>query len=311
MTANPEPAYQPSEYFVVAYGQPGVTSSQFQVAAAAGGGTGAARTDLKLPSGFEAVPAYGYSPDGYPLRIRGTTDQKLMAFVPGGTVRVGFPAGPEEVRPEFVTFLDPFYMDVTEVTVGEFERFRQAQREAEKRVPKVPLNSTSPPAHPVLGITWGDASVYARWAGKELPTEAQFEKAARGSEGFLHPWGNGRPIWTAAREPSTITGVAKFAGDMSPYGIYDLAGNAREWSLDWYSPKAHQEAAQIASKQTLVNWSGPKKSAQGNQRVIKGSGPNWEVWYRQGAGMGESLPNVGFRCVLPLASPSPSSTAAG
>ncbi|OYW19056.1 MAG: hypothetical protein B7Z55_09570, partial [Planctomycetales bacterium 12-60-4] len=100
--------------------------------------------------------------------------------------------------------------------------------------------------------------------------------------------------------------VGKFPGDVSQYGIYDLAGNAREWTQDWFSPTAHQEGARVANTKTLTNWTGPKKAAQGSQRVIKGAGPNWEVFYRWGADMHERKPEVGFRCILRITPPAAS-----
>lgn len=299
-TIAPAAPFRAEDQFVVAFGNPGVDSNMFQ---ATGGGTVSTEvpaTAVALPDGFRADPRYGYTPEGYPLRIVCDRDGKLMAFVPGGSVRVGSDEGPEETRPQFVAFHDPFYMDLTEVTVAQFERYRQSLRDQKKRVPPAPLNADQSGDYPALGLAWGDASTYVRWAGKELPTEAEFEKAARGTDGYLHPWGNGRPVWPRPRTISTITVGGQFPGDMGPFGHYDLAGNAREWIADWYVPKAHQEAARQANQKTLSNWSGPKKAAQGSQRVIKGAGPEWEVFYRSGSDMHERKPDVGFRGVLRL-----------
>lgn len=303
MTANPAPAFQEEDRFAVSFGQPGFDSTLFEVAAASAGASGSMRPDFQLPEGFSVLAQGGYSTDGYPLRIVSAADQKVMAFVPGGTVRMGTNTGPAETTPEFVVFLNPFFMDVTEVTVAEFERYRQSQRDAKKKVPPPPLNSVQGANYPALGLAWGDASTYARWTKKELPTEAEFEKAARGPDAYPHPWGTGRPVWPRARPVNLITPVGKFPGDVSPYGIYDLAGNAREWTQDWYSPTAHQEGARIAAAKTLTNWTGPKKAVQGSQRVIKGAGPNWEVFYRWSAEMHERKPEVGFRCILRFTPP--------
>lgn len=301
MQVTQAPEVQNSERFTVERGVPETNSSEFVVAAALGSAATSPRTEQKLPAGFTAVTEYGYADSGHPLRIRGDVDGKLLAFVPGGAVRVGSDDGPAEASPEFVTFLDPYYMDVTEVTVGEYERFRQVQRDAKKsRLPSQPLNASSGSRQPALGITWGDASNYTKWAGKDLPTEAQFELAARGPDGFPHPWGTGRPVWNRQREVSTITPVALFAGDVSPYGIYDLAGNAREWMQDWYTADAHREASKISQSRTLTNWAGPRRSSQTGLRVVKGAGPQWQVWYRWPGSMGDHMPDVGFRCVLNL-----------
>lgn len=308
MTASAAPLVNSGDQFSVEFGDPTTNSSQFAVSAGAAVSEGTPRADFKLPSGFTVDPSFGYSSDGYPLRIRCSADSKQMAFVPGGTAKLGSNQGPAEATPEVEVFLDPFYMDVTEVTVEEYEKFRTAQRDGKKRVPPPPLNGNSGAKFPASGVAWGDANIYARWAGKQLPSEAQFEKAARGPSGFPHPWGFGRAVWATPRQPSTISVVARYAGDVSMYGIYDLAGNLREWTNDWYSPTAHQELAKQSITKTITNWAGPKQSAQSSQRVIKSCGPQWEVWYRSGGDMGDRKPDLGFRCILPI-TPAPATSA--
>lgn len=299
---GPAPRFEDDDRFTVVAGTPGVSSALMAVASVPAP-TGSQRADFKLPDGFTALPSYGFTADGYPRRILCDKDKSHMAFVPAGIVRVGTNDGPKEAGPEFVTFVDPFYMDVTEITVSQFKEFRDTQRDQKKRVPTSPVNETAGGSYPALGIPWGDAKNYCKWAGKDLPTEAEFEKAGRGSDGFPAPWGGGRPVWHRPRTPETITVVGAFAGDTSPFGITDLAGNAREWVEDYFVP-GHQEAVQAASHRTLTNWSGPKKAASGTQRVLKGNGPDWALWNRSGTEMSQKLPDVGFRGVLRIPPPS-------
>ena len=223
-----------------------------------------------------------------------------MALVTGGAVVVGHDGGPAESKPQLTVVIDSFYMDVTEVTLGQFERYRKALKEEKGRnVVAEPANVSSPHQEPVLGVSLTQAQFYARWAGKEIPTEAEWERAARGEGAFDHPWGNGRAIWKHPRTRDEIDPVKSFRTDLSPFGIYDLAGNAREWCIDRYSPTAFADALKSSSGQ-LRNWKGPRVGHPENARVVKGNGPNWDAWYRIGMNGTHGHPDVGFRCVLRL-----------
>jgi sulfatase modifying factor 1 len=288
----------PSEQFEVALADASFNSSQFVVDATklpskstAISGTGQRRAGLSLPKGFEEVKENGYSADGLPMRIRCTKTGRDLALVPGGSSIVGTDDGPDESKPSFSLHLDTFYMEVLEVTIQDYEKFQKDQREKKKPVPPAPSNPSSPPQNPVLGVPWGMAIGYARWAGMELPTEAEFEKAARGPNGLRTPWGDGKALWSTR----TISATGSYPTDRSPYGILDLAGNAMEWCADLYSPVAHAEAKSASSSD---NWPGPKKVRDMNLRVVKGNGPDWSVWARQGKDMGKGHADVGFRCVL-------------
>lgn len=253
---------------------------------------------VSLPEGFTAIAKAGATADGVPMRIT-SPDGAEMALIPAGVGYIGSTDGPANSRPELTVMVDYFYMDIHEVTVQQYSNFREAQKQKKKNSPAA-TNATDDPLMPVLGIPWGVAQVYAKTYGKELPTEAEWEKAARGPEGFRAPWGNGRAAWSEPRTHKTITKIASFPPDYSPYGIYDLAGNAREWCADWYAESAHVEFQ--SSKQPLRNWSSPKKATTTNYRLVKGAGPDWAVWKRVGQDMQERLPDVGFRTVLRLPS---------
>ncbi len=295
-------ATRPEDVFSVSTGIRGIDSTQLVVA----DGTtpakkGTARQGFSLPKGFVELSDAGYSEEGLPLRIQCEKSGTTMALVPAGVVKSGTNQGPSESQPEFSVHLDTYYMDVFEVTVGDFEKYRQDQREKKKPIPST-LNPTASPGMPALGVSWGMAQSYARWLSMELPTEAEFEKAARGPNSLRTPWGDGRAVWPAARTPETLTVTGAFANDRSPYGIYDLAGNAREWCSDLFSDHAHREAV-TSSNQTPHNWAGPKKVANLNLRVVKGGSPDWSAWGRQGRDIGKGFPDVGFRCVLKVTVP--------
>lgn len=292
------PPLDPADILLVDEIQAGKSASELAVAQAVVPESYPPREDFKLPSGFSPLALYGYSPEGLPRRIICEKDRSVMALVSPGAAIIGTDNGPPETTPSWSVFLDAYYMDVTEVTVADFNAFRQEMKAQKKRVPLPPVNESQGNQYPALGIPWGDALAYVEWLGKALPTEAEFEKAARGPDGFRNPWGNGRAIWSSPRTPGMISPVGAFPGDQSIYGIFDLAGNAREWTSDWYSPTAHQEASSLSQQRVLRNWTGPKKAVVGYQRVVKGSSTDWAAWHRAGCDMSARQPDVGFRGVL-------------
>jgi formylglycine-generating enzyme required for sulfatase activity len=155
-----------------------------------------------------------------------------MVLIPAGDALVGTddPDSDEERRPLHRVSLSAFWIDRTEVTNAEFARFR-------------PSHTFAPGQGklPATGVTYDDAAAYAHWAGKRLPTEDEWEKAARGTDGRAYPWGT---LWdktkVAARaakptqklacgKPSRVRPVGSVPAGVSPYGCLDMAGNAWEW----------------------------------------------------------------------------------
>lgn len=297
------PTVSIDDQFTVESGQSEKDSTQLIVTVAPPVSRGTPRQGFNLPTGFTAIAAAGYSDDGLPLRIQCARTGSTLVLVPAGVATIGSNDGPEESRPELSIHLDTFYLEMFEVTVEQFENYRQDCKEKKKPMP-TSLNPTAPPRTPVLGVTFAAAQQYARWAAMDLPTEAEFEKAARGPNRLRTPWGDSRAVWPTLRSPETVTVVGTFRSDMSPYGAYDLAGNAKEWCLDLYSEHAHRDAAG-PNGQVPHNWPGPKKVSNGNLRVVKGNGPDWSAWQREGREVSKGQPDVGFRCVLRILTPQP------
>ncbi len=141
-------------------------------------------------------------------------------------------------RPMRKVFLDDFYIDKVEVTNRKYKEFVDATGH---RPPANWKNGTYPPGlgdHPVTFVSWSDAKEYCEWLGKRLPTEAEWEKAARGTEGLRFPWGNeyDPKKLNAMGDYGGTTPVGMFPEGASPYGVLDMAGNVQEWTADWYKP---------------------------------------------------------------------------
>lgn len=257
-----------------------------------------------------------------------------MVRIDGGTFAMGTNGGFRYEGPAHQVTVKSFWMDRYEVTVAGFERFVRAtnyKTEAEKfgwsgvfdvetgkwtRVDGASWRSPEGPGgkaamnEPVTQVSWSDAAAYAKWAGKRLPSEAEWEYAARGGrEGQLYPWGRdlhpgGNPVanWWQGVFPShnTIADGYKMRAPVgkfppNPYGLYDLAGNVWEWCADWYDAGYYARSPRIQ----------PRGASSGKERAMRGGSWMCSENYCRGyrvAARGHSSPdtglnNIGFRCV--------------
>lgn len=197
------------------------------------------------------VPDYEITP--VQMKEEEIIEQKMVlipegAFIMGNNGRpTAEGAGDEDEQPEHKVFVKSFYIDVYETTNAHYKRYVDATG---AEPPLLWRNGTYPPAkvnHPVVYVSWFDADAFCQWAGKRLPTEQEWEKAARGTDGRHFPWGtpfdfkkaNTPQHWLAkgidVSKGSTLP-VASFEEGKSPYGLYDMAGNVYEWVSDWYLP---------------------------------------------------------------------------
>ncbi|HYW72337.1 MAG TPA: bifunctional serine/threonine-protein kinase/formylglycine-generating enzyme family protein [Pyrinomonadaceae bacterium] len=149
-----------------------------------------------------------------------------MTYIPGGEFMMGRDDGDEYERPAHQVTVKPFFIDVHEVTLGDYMKFVRATGHAYTLMP-----SQNELQHPASQITWDDASAYAKWAGKRLPKEEEWEFAARGTDGRRYPWGNewNKNLANVDRANGRIESLGVFAGQ-SPFGVYDMIGNVWEWT---------------------------------------------------------------------------------
>ena len=143
-------------------------------------------------------------------------------------------------RPQHRVYLDGYWIYKQEVTVAQYRGFCKATG---RKMPNKPSWGWRDD-HPITNVTWEDAATYAEWAGMSLPTEAQWEKAARGTDGRTYPWGNvweaSRCATSAGRKLASPQPAGSHRLDCSPYGALDMSGNAREWCCDWYDPEYYE-----------------------------------------------------------------------
>lgn len=217
-----------------------------------------------------------------------------MVLIRGGTYRIGSDAGEPDEAPAHDAILDPFYIDADEVTNSQFARFV----EATGYVPEGAWRTYAGPGrdnHPVTSVTWNDAAAYAAWAGKRLPTEHEWEAAARGGlSGALFPAGDsltdGDAAFNFVHEELVHTAPA---GSKRPngYGIRDMAGNVWEWTADWYASDAYRR----------VPPNNPPGPARGAARVVRGGSWNDRAVSCRVSNRLEMTPTIigfvfGFRC---------------
>jgi len=236
------------------------------------------------------------------VRVR-PADGMPMVYVPPGEFEMGSAAGERDQQPPHVVALDAFWIDRTEVTNGQYEQCVEA-------------GGCDPPAetgsytrdsyygdgafvdYPVIYVSWDQAAAYCAWAGARLPTEAEWEYAARGSEGRTYPWGSDLPDCRKANYWGADGGcvgdtaaVGAYPAGASWCGAQDLAGNVWEWVADWY-------ASDYYARSPARNPTGP---ASGESRVVRGGS-----WYHYRHLLQSTLRNyhapghrshlVGFRC---------------
>jgi len=191
-------------------------------------------------------------------------EEEAMVAIPAGEFLMG--SDHEDERPPREVYVEAFEIDEFEVINEEFERFVTEtgyETEAEKAGEPQTWHTYAQgkPQHPVVKVTWNDAVAYCEWAGKRLATEAEWEKAARGTEGYIYPWGND---WDPTKANTKEAGyrdttiVGSFPEGASPYGVMDVVGNVREWVSDWYKayPGSDYDSPYFGEKYRVIRGGG-------------------------------------------------------
>ena len=262
-----------------------------------------------IPAAIGAEAEAGKDGQKASFEVMKGKDGAPMVLVPAGPFTMGSNDGLPNERPEHRVTLDAYWIDLYEVTLSAYQKFLEA------------ANHNAPPTwddesastvgdRPAIGMGWEDAKAYCQWAEKRLPTEAEWEKAARGTDGRRFPWGQMQPfvdianynrgVWVS--EAVTLVGVATGLegmsvrhglkeGGKSPYGLNHMAGNAAEWVADWYDREYYQKSPD----------QNPQGPASGEKKVVRGG--SWvdlpaalRVTARVSAEPDFQDRTVGFRC---------------
>lgn len=247
-----------------------------------------------------------------PVNEPETSEEKSvkMVFVPAGEFSMGSETGDADESPVHSVYLVAFYIDMFEVTNAQYRLCVDAGACS----PPVKTGSFTRDSYyenpafddfPVMYVNWDMAQGYCAWRGMGLPSEAQWEKAARGSDGRTYPWGEGIDCQRANyyRQAGTdfiacvgdTARVGSYESGQSPYGAYDLTGNVWEWVADWYDASYYRNSPS----------SNPPGPDTGRARVVRGGA--WQFsdfsvraarryWFNPS----NALENVGFRCARPV-----------
>jgi formylglycine-generating enzyme required for sulfatase activity len=284
-------------------------------------------------NGMNAAPSPSPSPTELLIVIETRpADGMIMVYVPDGDFIMGSNVGTADEQPQHTVYLDAYWIDKTEVTNAMFALFVEAtgyQTDAEGQGGswifqgsgwsevsgadwQHPRGSESDLTglddHPVVNVSWNDAAAYCAWAGARLPSEAEWEKAARGMDGRTYPWGNQSPAGDLLNFADVNLGVnwasrsvndgyeftapvGSYPAGASPYGALDMAGNVWEWVNDWYSGTYYRGSPT----------SNPVGPSTGNSRVLRGGS-----WNHDGSNLPSSIrlwndpsaaiDNFGLRC---------------
>ena len=256
----------------------------FWVAAKFAGGGQPTNSNTTIASNSNAPAAKPYNQQNPPAG---------MVYVPGGPFKMGRNDGDDYEKPAHDVTVTPFFMDIYEVTNEDYRKFVEATGAKPPPTWKGNAIPEGGERKPITGITYNDAEAYAAWAGKRLPTEEEWEFAARGTDGRLFPWGGDK--WDKDKLLANANAASKALSDVgfykdgaSPFGIYDLSGNAWEWTSTPLAAYPDGKLPEVPAKDTMVIRGGCYLSG------LDGVAATYRGFYRKTGE--ESYRQTGFRC---------------
>jgi formylglycine-generating enzyme required for sulfatase activity len=244
-------------------------------------------------------------------RISNSSKPSEMVHITSGFFKMGLNNKLEDESPEHRVFLDGFYIDKYEVSAKDFSLFLNTKNSIKKyysdnKFGTLVYNGKFQPRpgldnYPINNTSWQAANDYCKWKGKRLPSEAEWEKAARGENSNIFPWGNQPPsaelaryhqTWTKETKHDVLVPVDALEAGKSAYGLYNMAGNVKEWVDDWYDREYYKEIDEYAN---------PKGPIGGEFKVVRGG--SWRDLkgfiyspFRNSGNPTSKMDDYGFRC---------------
>jgi formylglycine-generating enzyme required for sulfatase activity len=268
-------------------------------------------TDTDTPTPSPTPSPTSIPPAATPTQVPGMgstqvspKDSMVQMYVPAGDFLMGSDKAKDSQAqdnelPQHTVYLDAFWIDQTEVTNAQYARCVESGL-------CTPPHSTGSYTHssyygdnqyayyPVIYVDWNQANAYCAWAGRRLPSEAEWEKAARGADGRIYPWGNtapGKDLLNYNMNIGDTSAVGSFPSGASPYGALDMAGNVWEWVNDWFSDTYYaQSPARNPSGPTSGDYRGLRGGSWSLDERVVGSA------YRGYDTSGDGFNVIGFRC---------------
>ncbi len=273
------------------------------------GGSAAAQEAEPTFDPFAAGSFYSADPTSVPVKSESETekisgDGAEMVLIPAGTFLMGSDADDAltDSKPAHEVYLDAYWIDKYTVTNAQFKQcvasgYCYVPRDLTSATREDYYENEAYADYPVVHVDWNQAFAYCAWAGKRLPTEAEWERAARGDEGALYPWGNDLPDEIPANighyESGDTEPVDSNPDGVSPYGLYNMEGNVWEWTADLYDQWFY-------SKSPSEN---PKPSVSTNDYVVRGYSwaypfTRYEITTRNSFYLLNHTYDLGFRCAM-------------
>lgn len=253
---------------------------------------------LAVKSESKPAPGKSAAQDYSMYKTKMGDEGREMVQIPEGPFMMGSKEGDPDEEPEHQVFLKAYYIDIREVTQEEYARFAKMTK---RSMPKIEVfeddqSKLLKPELAAMSVSWEDASAYCRWAGKRLPTEAEWEKAGRGEGKRKYPWGDEFRTGYANVDGAEdgykyLAPPGSFESGRSPYGLYDMTGNVAEWVADTYDEKFYGKSP----------YRDPKGPDEGQLKVVRGGSwreteHNARLSKRFAAKFWRTDITIGFRC---------------